>query len=316
MSTRAKPAKKEATPERAPLALVGVVEDKPVQALQTPATTPTPATLLQMAVAQGADLDRLEKLMALQERWEANEARKAFVEAMVSFKAGEDLQIGKNKHVKFESRGGFTEYDHAELSDCVAVILPALARHGISHSWTFRQDEKGCTVGCVLTHRLGHSSEPVTMTAGADDSGGKNKIQAISSTKTYLERYTLLAATGLATGGIALPGPSDDDDGRGTEPRDDDPPMSEAEKAERRRLQCLDAAKRHSKAVDLIQDCIGKFDVSEDTNQLYTVAEAWNEIPEIDQMALWLAPSKGGVLTTHERDVIKTKLPKMEPEHE
>lgn len=316
MTARSKAIKQKPEPERAPLALEGIVEDKPAQALQAPATTPTPATLLQMAVAQGADLERLEKLMALQERWEANEARKAFVEAMVAFKAGEDLQIGKNKHVKFESRGGFTEYDHAELSDCVAVILPALARHGISHAWTFRQDEKGCTVGCVLTHRLGHSSEAVTMTAGADDSGGKNKIQAIASTKTYLERYTLLAACGLATGGIALPGPSDDDDGRSAEERDDQPPMSEAEKAERRRLQCLDAAKRHAKAVDQIQDCIGKFDVSGDPNQLYKVAEAWNEIPEIDQMALWLAPTKGGVLTTHEREVIKTQLPRMEPEHE
>jgi hypothetical protein len=29
---------------------------------------------------------------------------------------------------------------------------------------------------------------------------------------------------------------------------------------------------------------------------------------------LWLAPTKGGVFTTHERDVIKTKLPKQEQE--
>jgi hypothetical protein len=29
-------------------------------------------------------------------------------------------------------------------------------------------------------------------------------------------------------------------------------------------------------------------------------------------MDLWLAPTKGGIFTTHERDTIKTKLPKME----
>ena len=39
---------------------------------------PTPSHLLQMAVQQGADLDKLERLMALQERWEATEARKAY----------------------------------------------------------------------------------------------------------------------------------------------------------------------------------------------------------------------------------------------
>lgn len=306
-------------PKPEPMALVGVVEDKPVQVFEAPAGTPTPATLLAMAVQQGADLDRLERLMALQERWEANEARKAYVESMVAFKASEDLQIGKNKHVRFETTRGVTEYDHAELSDCVAVILPALARHGISHAWTFHQDQTGCTVGCVLTHRLGHSSEPVTMTAAPDDSGGKNKIQSIASTKTYLERYTLLAATGLATGGT-LGGESDDDDGRGYEPEppfeDRDPredrPESDAEKAARRRQQCVDAAARHRKAVDVIQDEIGKWDLTGADIHLEKVAEAWREIPELDQMALWLAPSKGGVLHTHERDVIKTKLPRME----
>ena len=47
---------------------------------------------------------------------------------------------------------------------------------------------------CQITHELGHS-ESVEMTAPPDDSGGKNTIQSIASTKTYLERYTLLAAT-------------------------------------------------------------------------------------------------------------------------
>ena len=40
-----------------------------------------------------------------------------------------------------------------------------------------------------------------------DDSGGKNPIQSIGSTITYLERYTILALTGLAT-------KEQDDDGK------------------------------------------------------------------------------------------------------
>ena len=47
----------------------------------------TPNQLLAMAVEQGADVDKLEKLLQLQERWEANEAKKAFVAAMNAFKA-------------------------------------------------------------------------------------------------------------------------------------------------------------------------------------------------------------------------------------
>lgn len=169
----------------------------------------TPSHLLAMAVEQGADLDKLEKLMALQERWEANEARKAFVAAMAAFKS-EPLRIGKNKRVSFTTQKGKTEYDHAELSDVTDALVPAMAKHGLSHRWTLVQEGTRITVACVVTHSLGHS-ERVEMSAPPDDSGGKNSIQAIASTKTYLERYTLLAITGMATGG-------QDDDGRGGAP--------------------------------------------------------------------------------------------------
>lgn len=299
-------ARKKNTPAPAqPLALVGIVEES--RAVAPVAADTSPDGLLALALQQGANMETLERLMALKERHDANEARKAFVAAMADFKH-EDLAIGKNKHVSFTTSKGTTSYDHAELFDVTDVVVPALAKHGISHRWTVKQDQARITVACVLTHRLGHS-ESVEMTAGADDSGGKNSIQAIASTKTYLERYTLLAATGLATGGD-LGGESDDDDGRGYEQE-----PTEAERLERRKAQCLDAAARHAKAVEQIHDYIGRFDVSQDVEQLRTVAIAWAEIPEVDQMALWLAPTKGGVLSTHERDVIKTQLPKLEPTH-
>ena len=41
-------------------------------------TITTPAQLLELAVTQGAKLKELEKLMNLQERWEAKEAKKEF----------------------------------------------------------------------------------------------------------------------------------------------------------------------------------------------------------------------------------------------
>ena len=50
---------------------------------------------------------------------------------------------------------------------------------------------------CVLSHRDGHFEE-TTLTAGRDDSGKKNAIQQVGSTITYLQRYTLKAALGLA----------------------------------------------------------------------------------------------------------------------
>ena len=41
-----------------------------------------PSQLIERAIDKGADLDKLEKLLTLQERWEANEARKEFYQAL------------------------------------------------------------------------------------------------------------------------------------------------------------------------------------------------------------------------------------------
>jgi hypothetical protein len=161
-----------------------------------------------MALTSNANIETLERLFTLQKDWEANEARKSFVMAMVGFKS-EPMVIEKRKLVSFDTSKGKTQYLHAELSDVVAVMVPVMARYGLSHRWSVEQAEKGITVTCIVTHCQGHS-ESVSMTARPDDSGGKNAIQAIASAVSYLQRYTLLAAGGMATGG-------EDNDGRGYE---------------------------------------------------------------------------------------------------
>lgn len=257
----------------------------------------TPADLLRLAVQGGADLEKLEKLMELQTRWEANEARKAFVAAMVAFKA-EPMVIGKNKHVKFTTQKGVTEYDHAELSDVTDVVVPKLALHGLSHNWIIEQgDGKGITVVCTITHALGHS-QSVRMTASPDDSGGKNPIQAVASTNTYLQRYTLLAACGLATGGS-------DDDGRTAyeAPELSDIPTEDIEEEldDRRARHCQKVAAANSESIALIKDRIEAGDIPA------AVAE-WNQFSTDEQRALWVAPSKGGIFTTAERDAIRAGI--------
>ncbi len=73
-----------------------------------------------------------------------------------------------------------------------------LAAHGFSHRWDTKQADGRIEVSCILTHNLGHS-ESTTLEASPDSSGKKNAIQQVASTVTYLQRYTLLAACGLAT---------------------------------------------------------------------------------------------------------------------
>lgn len=157
----------------------------------------SPAALMMAAIQKGTDLDKLEKFMSLQERWERNEAKKAYTEAMAEFKRNAP-RIDKDRHVRFDTSKGTTEYKHASLWNVTDKINAALAEHGLSASWVTVQDEKGITVTCTITHSMGHS-ESTSLTAAPDISGSKNPIQAIGSTISYLERYTILALTGLAT---------------------------------------------------------------------------------------------------------------------
>lgn len=173
----------------------------------------TPAMLLNIAIEKGAELDKLEKLMELQMKWEANQARKAYTEAMAAFKANPP-DIEKDKTVAY----GNTKYNHATLANVTDKINAALSQHGLSASWVTQQADKGITVVCRITHVLGHYEE-TSLTAPADTSGAKNAIQAIGSTISYLQRYTILALTGLATRDM-------DNDGQGTVEYIDDKQLS------------------------------------------------------------------------------------------
>jgi hypothetical protein len=164
----------------------------------------SPASLMLTAMREGASLEQVEKMMALQERWEANEARKAYNKAFADFKA-EAVRIIKNRSV---TDGPLRGKSYAELHSVVDAVTPALSRHGLSASWKVTKDEKDwIEVTCTLAHCQGHS-ESVSLGGPPDAGGAKNAIQARASTISYLERYTLKAICGVAEGG-------EDDDGNG-----------------------------------------------------------------------------------------------------
>lgn len=162
----------------------------------------SPAAMMMQAMAQGADLAQIEKMMDLQERWERKEAEKAYNAAFAAFKS-EAVRIIKGREV---TDGPLRGRAYAELHDVVDAVTPALSRHGLSASWRLTRDEKDwIEVTCTLKHTGGHS-ESVSMGGPPDTGGAKNALQARASTKSYLERYTLKAICGVAEGG-------DDNDG-------------------------------------------------------------------------------------------------------
>lgn len=157
----------------------------------------TPMEMLDRAVSSGASVETLTQLMVLQERWEANQARKAFDEAMAAAKARMPA-IVKTRTVDFTTAKGRTNYQYEDLASIMNQIGPVLSANGLSVRYRTQADpNQPISVTCIISHRMGHSEEN-TLMAGRDESGNKNSIQAIGSTVTYLQRYTLKAALGLA----------------------------------------------------------------------------------------------------------------------
>lgn len=173
---------------------------KPVKiekALTVVDSNPTPAMLMQQAIAQGTDISQLEKLMDLQDRWEAKQAKKSFFDALSRFQTTVPA-LKKKKTAKIQSQKGSFSYKYADLGGITADIKKPLNECGLSYRWEFAEVSGRLKVTCLISHRDGHT-ETTAMEAGMDTSGAKNDIQQKGSTQTYLQRYTLIGALGLST---------------------------------------------------------------------------------------------------------------------
>ncbi|MDO9364642.1 MAG: ERF family protein [Sphingopyxis sp.] len=182
------------------------------------ASAMTPADLLGMALERGASVEVMTKLMDLRDRWEAGQHRKAFNEAIAEAKARIPT-ITKN-------RSGHNNKRYADFAAIASVIDPVISEYGLSYRFRTTQTDR-INVTCILSHKAGHSEE-TTLSGPADTTGSKNAIQAIGSTLTYLQRYTLVQALGLAA--------SDDDDGSGLNKGADAETISEDQTIELREL--------------------------------------------------------------------------------
>lgn len=172
--------------------------------IQLPALTPL--TMIERAIEKGADVAMIEKLMELQERHERSIGRRAFDQALAAAKA-EFKPIYKSGKVSHGQ--GKTSFEHETMADIEAAISAPLSRYGLHYRFRTEQTDR-IAVTCIIAHKDGHSEE-VMLTGSPDNSGAKNSIQAVGSTTTYLQRYTLKAALGLAA--------AQDDDGAHAEQR-------------------------------------------------------------------------------------------------
>ena len=157
---------------------------------------------INLAIETKADLPTIEKFMDLRERWEKNEARKAFHVAMAVFKANLPTVVKDKTNSQYKSK-------YVSEDALINTINPELSKQGLSARFDFAQEGDNIKVTCNITHAKGHR-ESVSLSGKADGSGSKNPLQQIKSTATYLRKATFEAITGIASSENDA-----DDDGNG-----------------------------------------------------------------------------------------------------
>lgn len=153
--------------------------------------------LVKEAVLGDVPMDKLDRLMDLEERRNKEHFRQRFENALAQAKPN-------YRDVKKTGRSNYGAYH--TLADLDEAVCDALAEKGISYRWSPSQADGKMTVTCIMSGH-GHIEE-TSLTSSLDSSGSKNGVQQIGSTQKYLMRYTLEAAAGVALA-------DNDDDGAG-----------------------------------------------------------------------------------------------------
>lgn len=138
-----------------------------------------------------ADMDKLDKMLDMQERILNRNAKQAFTADLAAMQAELPL-VGK-------AGEGHNKAKYAKLEDINEAIRPTLQKYGFAVTFRTKQSDKSLTVTAILSHRMGHS-EDTDLILPLDTSGSKNAVQAVGSTISYGKRYSLCLLLNISTG--------------------------------------------------------------------------------------------------------------------
>lgn len=195
-------------------------------------------------------------------------------------------------------------------------MLPALVKNHPSYEWmeeTLVKDDAGnVTAAECKGKRRGHPN-PETRRFSIDDAKKAGLWGKSGPWASYPQRMLQMRARAWLCRDLwsdALRGLSVAEEAQDIEITQHERPQTFGEQhipaaqiTDERKGRCDEAAEQYAFAVSEIKRLI-------EADDAHGVAESWAEIPQAAQMDLWLAPTKGGVFTTAERDYIKTKLPR------
>ena len=194
------------------------VENPPQAVVVAPPTSETSAILSvieRVALDPNVDIEKLERMLDMQERVLNRNAKQAFAADFVRMKPHLPRVVRTKKNEQTKSK-------YAPLEDINKEIDPVLERFGFGTSTKLvSQTDRAVTVKAMLWHRDGHIEEN-EITMPLDDRGiagtvNKTLPHAVSSSIMYARRVATCAILNISTG--------DDRDGNG------DPAVLDIEKA-------------------------------------------------------------------------------------
>lgn len=140
-------------------------------------------------------LDRLERLMAMQDKMRADRARDAFTLAMSQMQP-ELPTVDKNGAIVIYAKDDvkrekppIQSTSFATWEDINEAIRPFLGKYGFSLSFKAERVGDQVVISGILKHRDGHQ-ETTTLPLALDTTGSKNNVQAVGSSISYGKRYT------------------------------------------------------------------------------------------------------------------------------
>jgi hypothetical protein len=145
-------------------------------------------------------IEKMEKLLDIQERMMNKQAEIDFNIAFSDMQP--ELPI-----IKAKGRG-HNSTTYARKEDMNRLVNPILKKHGFALSFSNRQEESDIITVATLRHRSGHC-EKTELRLKNDTSGSKNAVQAVGSSQSYGERYTMKSILNLT-----ITDDETDDDGK------------------------------------------------------------------------------------------------------
>lgn len=151
------------------------------------------AVISRAASDPNVDIDKLERLLAAQERVQANQAKMQYIAAKLAMRS-ELPEITMKGHIIIKKEGRIIQdTPFARFEDIHEAVTPILTAHGFDLAFRNSMAPDGkVRVATVLTHIQGHSEETY-FDLPHDSSGSKNAVQAIGSSTSYAKRYGVLS---------------------------------------------------------------------------------------------------------------------------